>query len=289
MKPDVFISYSTKDARACKRIVTDLRSEGLEVWHDSSHVSGGKRLREEIDQGIGNSGCFVLLLSEHSRRSRWVLNELDTAMLREIRERRTLVIPVLLGTLTDRQIPGDLRGKHHIDLRHAFGTQYRRKREILLAAVRLVLPSRTALRGRQMMGLSAIEFLYGKPYRANRVLGLDQAAWTGFTDAFLTPTDWPDEFLPALREFLDRYGVEAVKRLLMFIIDVRRITFPASEATMVDALREAQMFVMMMSVHDYSVERGYRGIQFGLHNGELLFRIVLADKGPGKHRSRRSL
>jgi hypothetical protein len=121
---DVFLSYSTRDAEKATRIADDLRANGLTVWHDASNLHGGERIRESIDRAIRNSKVFLLLTSRYSLMSRWVLNELDAAMLSEISRRKGFVIPVLIGKIDPARLPADLLGKRYIDLRHNFEARY---------------------------------------------------------------------------------------------------------------------------------------------------------------------
>ena len=138
---DVFLSYSTRDISAASQIAADLRSGGLTVWHDVSNVQAGERIREQISEGIRNSKAFVLLASRHSLSSRWVLNELDAAMLTEISSRQSLVIPILIGRVDESTLPTDLIGKRYIDLRHNFSKKYGLKREHIVQSVKLLAGS----------------------------------------------------------------------------------------------------------------------------------------------------
>ena len=45
-------------------------------------------------------------------------------MQREIRERRTVVVPVLLGRIKIEDLPSNLRNKHAFDLRHNFDRKW---------------------------------------------------------------------------------------------------------------------------------------------------------------------
>ena len=135
---DVFLSYSTRDVEMATRIAGDLRASGLTVWHDVSNLHGGERIRESIDRAIRASKVFLLLTSRHSLRSRWVLNELDAAMLSEISRRKGFVIPVLIGKVDPANLPADLLGKRYVDLRHNFRARYSSKRGYLLQSIRLL-------------------------------------------------------------------------------------------------------------------------------------------------------
>jgi hypothetical protein len=50
--PQVFISYSRKDAEFIDRLVADLKSAGLTVWYDLSGLDGGTHWETEIQAAI---------------------------------------------------------------------------------------------------------------------------------------------------------------------------------------------------------------------------------------------
>jgi diguanylate cyclase (GGDEF)-like protein len=130
-----FISYSSRDRSKADIIVSDLEAAGLSVWYDRKAIGDGDRIRESIDVGLTLSRLLLILVSRHSLRSRWVLNELDAAMLREIERRQKFVVPILLGHLSTLDIPSDIRGKKWIDLRHNFRTRYATERSRIINLV----------------------------------------------------------------------------------------------------------------------------------------------------------
>src|SRR5437868_9247470 len=97
---NLFLSYSSADREKADVIIKDLESAGLTVWYDRKQIIGGDRIREKIADGIRFSDAVLILASEASLKSRWVLNELDAAMIREIEERRKIVVPILLGRIS---------------------------------------------------------------------------------------------------------------------------------------------------------------------------------------------
>jgi TIR domain len=122
---DVFISHSTQDVEIVTQVADDLEDVGLSVWLDRSTIGPGERIREKINLGIKNSTVVLIFISRRSLKSRWVLNELDAAMLREINERRPLLLPVLIGRVHTNELPEDLKGKKYLDLRYNFEKKYR--------------------------------------------------------------------------------------------------------------------------------------------------------------------
>jgi hypothetical protein len=281
---DVFLSYSTKDREICESLLADLEQAGFHCWHDRTRIGGGERLRERIEEGLRGSSCVVILLSRHSVKSRWVLNELDAAMLREIRERNTVVIPVIVGRLRDSEIPPDLQGKHYIDLRFSFRRRYEQRREVLLRSVELVT---TTGNGRQrrvaIMGEEAMAFLYAKSYGKRPVTRIRPDTWKAIVDVFAKPVYWRGLLhAAALKSFREKYGFEGFSRLLRFVIDMKRLDVVGgfTEEEFEDAMHEAEWFVILTSVHEHARSIGRTGLEFSItRQRKLRYRVVGPAKG----------
>ncbi len=132
---DVFVSYSSKDQEFVREVVADLEAHSVRVWWDEKAIRPAERIREAINQGIQESASVLVFISPRSLASRWVLNELDTAMLKEMERRQAVVIPILLGRVDIAELPGDLRGKKFIDLRGNKRAKYHTVRDGLMSAI----------------------------------------------------------------------------------------------------------------------------------------------------------
>ena len=86
---DIFVSYTQTDRERVLPIVEALKAQGWSVWWDKEGAAGAI-LEEMVDREIKAAKCVVVLWSEDSSKSDWVLGEAD-----EARERRILV-PVAL-------------------------------------------------------------------------------------------------------------------------------------------------------------------------------------------------
>ena len=97
---NIFISYSHKDSEICSKIssILDKRSDN-NVWYDNGLV-GGQNYRRKIAEVIRDSGYFVILLSESSIHSDWVLDEVEYA-----KKLRKKILPIWIE---DVELPDDL-------------------------------------------------------------------------------------------------------------------------------------------------------------------------------------
>jgi len=91
-----FISYSTNDQVFADRLCADLQNRGVRCWFAPRDVQGGKKLHEQIDRAIGIYDRLLLILSEHSMSSEWVMTEISHARQRELNERRQVLFPISL-------------------------------------------------------------------------------------------------------------------------------------------------------------------------------------------------
>jgi len=110
----VFISYSSKDRDFASRLANDLKSRGISVWFDQWELKAGESLTEKIGNAIKAQDYLIAILSRTSVKSAWVMKELGTALIRELEERRVVVLPLIIE---DCDIPPLLSDKVYIDFR----------------------------------------------------------------------------------------------------------------------------------------------------------------------------
>jgi hypothetical protein len=91
-----FISYSTCDQAFAQRLHTDLQAKGVRCWFAPEDVVGGKKLYEQIDQAIRMHDKLLLVLSEHSIGSQWVMTEIRRTRKAELRGGRQKLFPIRL-------------------------------------------------------------------------------------------------------------------------------------------------------------------------------------------------
>ena len=80
MPKDIFISYSRRDQEFVARLAADLNEQVAGVWFDQSAIRAGQKWHDEILDGIRECKAFVVVLSPDATQSRYVREELDTAL-----------------------------------------------------------------------------------------------------------------------------------------------------------------------------------------------------------------
>ena len=91
-----FISYSTKDKEFAERLHARMRQAELRVWFAPEDMEGGKKLHEQIDRAIQVHDRLLLVLSEDSMKSEWVMTEIRRARKTELKEGRRKLFPIRL-------------------------------------------------------------------------------------------------------------------------------------------------------------------------------------------------
>ena len=104
-KSDIFISYARADRERVQPFADMLIEHGWMVWWDL-RIRTGEQFHLIIEEALAKSACVVVVWTEHSTQSRWVLAEADEGANRRI------LVPILLD-----QVPITIafRGIHSAD------------------------------------------------------------------------------------------------------------------------------------------------------------------------------
>ena len=112
-----FISYSTKDQAFADRLHADLQNKGVRCWFAPEDLKIGDPFRQRIDDAIRLHEKLLIILSEHSVKSAWVREEIETALERERREHRHVLFPIRLDSAvmdTSEAWAASIRRQRHI-------------------------------------------------------------------------------------------------------------------------------------------------------------------------------
>ena len=113
----VFISYSSSDREFADKMAVQLVQNKVPVWFDKWELHAGDSLITKIQQAVGGASALIVILSRASVESPWCTKELNTGLVRELEEKRVVVVPVLIE---DCEIPVFLREKMYADFRSDF-------------------------------------------------------------------------------------------------------------------------------------------------------------------------
>jgi uncharacterized protein YjbI with pentapeptide repeats len=91
-----FISYSTKDEEFARRLYSRMRDDHLRVWFAPEDIKAGLKIHEQLEQAIQMHDRLLVVLSENSLQSEWVMTEIRNARQVELRENRRKLFPIRL-------------------------------------------------------------------------------------------------------------------------------------------------------------------------------------------------
>ena len=89
-----FISYSSKDEEFSRQLYDSLRGEHVRCWRFAEDAKWGNPIWEEIERPIRKYDKVVVICSHNSLNSGPVLREIERALQREDREKRSVLFPI---------------------------------------------------------------------------------------------------------------------------------------------------------------------------------------------------
>lgn len=142
-----FVSHSHEDKNFVRQLVDDLKHEGLDIFFDEYELYPGDSIVQKISQAISECDYFIVVLSRASVKSKWVMAELDAALMEQYSNEGVLVVPVLKE---ESEVPVLLRSRVWADFRSDYTNGFSSLLEVLKIEslpVEAYLPSRGALLG----------------------------------------------------------------------------------------------------------------------------------------------
>lgn len=113
----IFISYSHENKDFVDKLAMQLVHRNVNVWLDRWELSIGDSIIDKVQEAVDGASALLVILSKASIASEWCKRELSSGFLRELEEKRVVVMPVLLE---DCDIPLFARGKLYADFRASF-------------------------------------------------------------------------------------------------------------------------------------------------------------------------
>ena len=95
-----FLCYDRQDETLARRLHADLQDQGVRCWFSPKEAMLEAETRFQIDGILHMQEKKLLLLSEHSMHSPWVIQEIKAALEQEIRQQR----PILFLMCIDKSV-----------------------------------------------------------------------------------------------------------------------------------------------------------------------------------------
>jgi len=109
----VFLCHGEEDETTAEQVRLALMRQGMTVWNYRTDIQGSRNYQEAISRGVEEADNFIFLLSPHSIQSDYCRKELAKA---EGLNKR--VIPILVSSVEEAEIPEGLRDLQHLDWSH---------------------------------------------------------------------------------------------------------------------------------------------------------------------------
>lgn len=113
----IFISYSHDDSDFVDKLAMQLVQRKVYVWLDRWELRVGDSLITRIESAITTASALLVILSASSVDSPWCRAEINAGLMRELKERKIVVLPIVIE---DCDVPIFLQDKLHADFRTDF-------------------------------------------------------------------------------------------------------------------------------------------------------------------------
>lgn len=131
----IFISYSHQDKEFVDKLALQLINRNINIWLDRWELSVGDTILDKVQDALDGASALLVILSKASTSSEWCNKELSSGLLRELEEKRVVVLPVLLEDCT---MPIFARGKMYADFRNNFDQGFT---QIIESIAKIISPS----------------------------------------------------------------------------------------------------------------------------------------------------
>ncbi|NYJ13042.1 hypothetical protein GGI64_004123 [Rhizobium leguminosarum] len=110
----IFISHSSKDREFADALGANLVMSKHHIWMDRWELNVGDSLLDRIQHVLAESTAIIVLLSKNSVESEWCRREINAGLIRELSERKSLLMPCVIEECL---VPLFLQDKVYADFR----------------------------------------------------------------------------------------------------------------------------------------------------------------------------
>jgi hypothetical protein len=127
----LFICHASENKAVASQLASFLETHGAEVWLDQWEIKVGDSIVQKINDGLHSASHLAILLSRDSITKPWVTKELSSALMRQLSDCSTRVLPVRLD---DSPIPAILADVRYADCRSDQAAGFREILETLFGS-----------------------------------------------------------------------------------------------------------------------------------------------------------
>jgi len=113
----LFISHASEDKPFVNKLVRDLKIFAGNVWLDIWELKVGDSLKKRLKAAIHKNDYFAIVLSPRSIKSKWVKYELSEALIKELIEKKVVILPIMYE---ECKAPKSIGDKIYADFRKKY-------------------------------------------------------------------------------------------------------------------------------------------------------------------------
>ena len=106
----IFLSYRSTEVDFALKLAASLKNAGVNLWMDRLDIRPGEDWRKALEDALHNSAAMIAVLSPGYVSSKYCQRELA-----RVDRYGRAIFPVLLGQLTEEQLPLEIERQQHVD------------------------------------------------------------------------------------------------------------------------------------------------------------------------------
>ena len=91
----LFLCHASEDKPFVDRLSSFLSQQAVPVWYDRYEIQVGESIVQRVGEGLSAASHVVVILSQASVQKPWVLKELSSSLMRQLRDASVTLMPVI--------------------------------------------------------------------------------------------------------------------------------------------------------------------------------------------------
>lgn len=120
--PKIFLTHSWRNIEFARRLYSDLRAQGFELWFDDKTLKAGHRLAQEVNRALVWCDVYIPIISRAALASEWCWEEINAAIslsMQPGRNKRPRIITVLVEDCAS-ELPPSLAARLYVNFTNRY-------------------------------------------------------------------------------------------------------------------------------------------------------------------------
>jgi len=117
---EVFISHAHQDRAFVAKLIKVLQKHQIKYWYSPKHIVGAQQWHDEIGKALARCDWFLVILSPHAVKSKWVGHECLYALNDDRYAER--IVPVLYQECRWKKLSWTLKGLQWVNFTQDYQT-----------------------------------------------------------------------------------------------------------------------------------------------------------------------